>query len=639
MQTLFPEMWNDEVERLDELRLVSVEVLADWAEYAPLLKYLRQAEVHTLGDVALLQPSEVRAWRGVGAKRVQTFVRLIEHICSHAADFLDGKVCYDGQPEVIEALSAAHICCLAGREEVAPLLAPLQHAGIHTLGDIIALTNVRMGRLPRFGAARRTKLQALRTDILAHYEDYLALWQRHEQQHTYPRAYWPADDEPVTAAQVAGELEAVLTDFAAVSPGEGKWAKAILVEGKSPERVAAQCHKSPKTVLRLIEEACIAPLLSGASLLGLRLRPSLLVAMQDLRERLRYRSVDAATEGGGDTLRPVLAAFLSLSTYTAPGGWTIVIGRGEESVVRSTTEVCLKAMAALPRAGSEAVLMRLWTARAAARGKAFDSRAALALLHTPHPWVEEREMGGVKCYRLAARHIERLPVRLARIIDDARRPLTSADIVARYTDIYSEQPKELMSTLAQLSRYGYGVSIAGIGAERTYATSIRSVSRPTLQDALPALIERLGYTFYLSDMQRELQHIGIDADSEDSLHAAITQWCSSAMDHIHHYCHKAHLAEHPETQWRQVRVKSLAISIRDIALSLLRRAPEHRLPMEALLDGVQDHLQLRGLTYNKDIKAKLFAFTAPTREQALAQHLPFHFEMAGLTIHIVLTRR
>lgn len=639
MQSLFPEIWSEDIERADELRHISVEVLSDWAEYAPLLKYLRAAEVHTLADVALLRPEDIADWHGIGPSRSAMFVRLIGHVTDRAGDFINRteNVSGESRAEALEALSDVPLSMLLARPDLQMLCRPLINAGISTMADFLALGATRLSRIRDIGKSRRVRMEALRIDIIVHHDEYIRQWQEFRQQHAYPISHL-GDDSVLTLTRFEETILALIADFEPFDQKLGRAIRLYYKEGRSIEAVAKSCQMSVRSLRQMLDTEFVLPLTHGYQIKGFSLRKVFIRQLASLRQNLLYRPLPSKQKD----ISHIVEDFLSLETcIVGKDSPAILVATGEKRIGMDTIRIFIACMGRYAGALRIEELLHNFSALAARRRASYSETIATTLVQH-YPWIEKiYTMDETPAhYRMSASHLTDNVARLHRIILDAGRAISDDEILRRYVSLYGkdteEQIQKLQGLLRSLPRRVKQLTSYNKDAKTIFSfVPISTPSHQSLSDIIPALIERLGYEFTLSQMEIELARFGYTHQNLQTLHNLITQHCCSDMDFIHHYCHKAHTDEHPDVRWRTNRKRSVSMMIRDYVRSILRERPTHTMPLSDMLDELTAYTRLKGCSV-RDIKARLFAFTAPNIMVAEQQQKPFYFDTHEFSIEICL---
>lgn len=638
MQTLFPEIWSEDLERADELRRISVEVLSDWGEYAPLLKYLRAAEVHTLADVALLRPEDIATWHGVGPSRQAMFVRLLQHLTDKPGDFISHNDAerVQADAEAMRGLGEISLSMLMDRHETQMLCRPLMNAGVRTLADLVDVGTTRLSRIRDIGKSRRTRIEALRLDVLVHQETYIRQWQDFRRQHAYPLSH-VGDDSRLSLARFEEIIATMIADFEPYNQKLGRAARLYYKEQKPIESIAKTCRIPVSRLRRVLLDELVLPLSRGEEVLGFTIRSLFVRQAEELRRELLYHYLPSRSA----QLSRIAEDFLRLEICSMDSQTpAILVASGEQRVGRDTVRLFLKYMGAFAQAQPVETLRRELSVLAI-RHRAAYSEAIADVLVNNHPWVESiKDASATTTYRMSASHLTDDVARLCRIVMDAGREISGDEVLRRYASLYGQPDETFVPRLQHLLRVlprrdRMITARTHEGRERYSLANTSKAQMSSLSELIPALIERLGYEFTLEQMEVELARFGYTRQNQQTLHTIITRYCCTDMDFIHHYCHKAHTAEHPDIRWRLMRTRSVSVLIRDYVRSLLRQRLDCAMPLSEVIDELTAFTRIHGYAV-RDIKARLFAFTAPNAMVAEQLDKPFYFNTHDLSIDICL---
>ena len=403
---------------------------------------------------------------------------------------------------IVEMLRKTDIDILATDAERRKVIRMLKEKGISNVMQAVGLSEDEVRPWKGAGPLFLDTLQEIRNEALQHPEETIARWQSEMRTYIFPddlednacesdsffgnfwkdTPYVPhtdtecteslADPSPTveryrTSRNDNAGINSVETDIkmlercilAALEILRQRWEKtkylkAYFVEGRTmPAAQGQNCNRISNLAWRhLLNRRFLLPLLKGKAICGVRFSEDLLQRIPALANSLRYRpaeALDALTTIRPERFLHVLGLTLLHRTSTE-SFWTtdFIVPTGEVQRCRHTLRTLFCVLQNRVTGCKEKTLRKLMQEFSAASSQHLHTECRIihpTFLHhllLYHPWIEEEPRG----YRLAAKILTSEIVRIARILYDARQPLTTADITNRYICLYTEAPRALNFT-------------------------------------------------------------------------------------------------------------------------------------------------------------------------------------------------
>lgn len=403
---------------------------------------------------------------------------------------------------IVEMLRRTDIEILATNAERRKVIRMLKEKGISNVMQAVGLSETEVRQWKGAGPLFIDTLKDIRNEALQHPEETIARWQTEMRAYVFPDdlednvhehdsffgKIWkdtpgahPTDTEYAESlADPSSPVETYRTTFYDKEHGnsvkadiemleksilgaleilEKRWKKttylkAYFIEGRTTPAAQSRNYGQISNMAwrHLLNRSFLLPLMKGEAICGVRFSEDLLQRIPTLTDNLRYRPAEALE--ALKTIRPerflhILGLTLLQRTSTE-SFWTtdFIVPTGEVQRCRHTLRTLFCVLQNRVTGCKEKTLKKLMQELSAASSQHLHTESRIVhpvflhhlLLH--HPWIEEENRG----YRLAAEILTTEIVRIARIVYDAKRPITTADITTSYISLYTESPRALNFT-------------------------------------------------------------------------------------------------------------------------------------------------------------------------------------------------
>lgn len=408
---------------------------------------------------------------------------------------------------IVEMLRETDVAILATDAERRKVIASLQARGLTSVMQMIALSEEEILQWKGAGPLFVDVVQRMRNEVLLHPEDIVQKWKDEMRPYVFPDDLQEDISESddffgniwTTSPQIATPVEApavaeVNETYPAPSPlllgkakekqsadndiillercilgvlrvlekrwPEAKFLKSYFIKGEvmtfAPPATEGSSGDSdtPSEISwrYLLNHRFLRPLFRGDTIHGVRLSQSMLRRIAPLIDALRYASsasLDVLT-----TIRPErflhTLGLTVLQRSSADTIWTedYIVPLGEVQRCRHTLKCLISVLQNRVMGCKEKTLKKQIQEMSPITSRHFRSDVRIVhgvFLHHllyHHQWIEEDTRG----FRLSAELLTSEMVRIARIVYDAKGPITTSEIAKRYEILYTEAPKSLNFT-------------------------------------------------------------------------------------------------------------------------------------------------------------------------------------------------
>lgn len=380
--------------------------------------------------------------------------------------------------QIASRLRSIGLSVLEGSAAYAGVARRLKREGIGNLMQLVALTNAQTKEWHGAGRVFVETVNRLRKEVMAHPEHYIATWELQvkpvvlpddlekpkddtddffgtswEAREVVPHDAMMCEETPSSYRSTAERIVLLEKSLvAAIQVLQNRWKDAgilrkYFIDGQSPQYIAqSRGFVSAAALRHQISRCFLKPLLEGEEVHGVRFAQSLLHDVQLLKEELCYATahhLDAL-----DTLVP--ERFLNIFGLTLmqrrqnDAAWQsdFIVRIGEVQQCRRTLHGVFAVMQDRIVGCTEKSIVRMVRERAQlpngrfAQGIVVPHRAFLHSMLQQHCWIERSRRG----YRLVSMQVAQCMMRIARIVHDARKPISTTEILRIYEQIYMERP-------------------------------------------------------------------------------------------------------------------------------------------------------------------------------------------------------
>lgn len=344
----------------------------------------------------------------------------------------------------------------------------LRREGIDNAMQLILLTQEEVLSWPGVGPVFLSILSQMRQQVVGQPERIVDTWHHQHRLYVVPddleldapdadffgvpiisAAASTAAPAPAAEASVAlleQSLLAAITMMGHRDAREGTVLRKYYVDGLPTEAIVASCRlASAATLSRIVGIKFREPLLQGYPVRGIQFSDGLLADIRRLRKVLLYAPASALDELSQMPPRRFLE-FLGLTLLqrtSADTFWSgdYIVAEGEVERCRRTLHQLIASLQFRVVGMKEGMVRKaVQSVRAVGRAAtpAIDPRFLRVLLKE-HPCVEEDRKG----YRLVAERLNYDCARLARIVYDARGPISLTDVLMQYERRYLQRPRSV----------------------------------------------------------------------------------------------------------------------------------------------------------------------------------------------------
>lgn len=365
---------------------------------------------------------------------------------------------------------------LATTAERRTVISRLRREGVADAMQLVLLTAADVMDWRNVGPVFLAVVTAMRDEVVAAPERVVAQWRNKVRLYVLPDdlaanassdddffgTLMVADDEVCGGQPLSGkrdeaedspilELERCIVaavEMMSQRSAEGMVLRRYFLEGAAVESIVASEHlASSASLYRIVDKHFCRPLMQGYAVKGIQFSHKLLARVRDLRKQLVYARAEVL-----DVLERLspqrFLHFLELTLLrrtTAEAVWLAdyIVREGDVQRCRRTQRDLFSSLQMRVVGAKESAVRRaLQHQKRAGRGSGGVDAGFLRVLLREHPCIEPDRKG----YRLVSERLTYDCARLARIVYDARGPITLHDVLARYEQRYFERPRTVSIT-------------------------------------------------------------------------------------------------------------------------------------------------------------------------------------------------
>jgi hypothetical protein len=550
-----------------------------------------------LGDILYYTVEEYLNWyKGLPTKPNKPFVKLFEHIQSLLP-----------QPEVPEetpiqidpTLEEISVEILDDyKEEYSPqIVSKLRKLfQIENLAQAAVLNKDQVDRIIK---AKKTQLYGGIIKLIEdlHNQDiiqrFISDWRNRPQKRTFPQNINP---NLPCITQLAMALAEVINEVSIKNPNRGDILKKYYIDGLSVDEIAQQKGTSHQNVDNHRLNSFEYLINSGEYIEDwLLVNPDLYKAAYEERDNLLYHPIEEFPDisSTGISQEPLLK-FLGLKLFSDFSlHSSILIPRGKKA--RNGTDArfssILSAFSHVLRSScypkKESELKDLFETEILDENIEQKEKIFPCLLRY-HSGVEsEGDLYWFKGELLFKRE------RLARIVYEANgNPVTHDELRERYQNLYGENPDPLVIS------YGRSLGIFAIG--RTKSFRYGGALAP-IRDVLAELIQSNNYEFHYSDIESVIKKKGYQYEKRYIRNLLMTLGCRPDLDDNDHFCHKDHLADHPQNRWKEERRYGITNALLNHLKKMFTKSNNYSVDYSAFVGACRDWCSNEGIRFNNTL--------------------------------------
>lgn len=418
---------------------------------------------------------------------------------------------------------------------------------------------------------------------------FISAWRSRPQKRKFPANF---DHNLPYIPQLAKAIAEVINEVSKIKPNKGDILKKYYFEGLSDEEIAQQKKMTSQNVSSNRLNRFEYLINSGEYIEDLFLvNPDLYKAAYKERDELLYHSIEDFPVISSTVIsQEPLLNFLGLKLFSDSNLRSSILipkgkkaKKGKDSRFSSILSAFSKVLRSSCYPKMESELKDLFEAEILEENIEQKEKIFPCLLKY-HSGVESKgDLFWFKGDLLFKRE------RLARIVYEAEgKPVTHDEIRKRYQNLYEEDPDPIVIS------YGKTLGIFSIGRNKSFRYG---GALAPIRDVLADLIQSNNYEFHYNDIDPVIKGKGYQYDKRYIRNLLMTLGCRPDLDNNDHFCHKDHLADHPQYRWTEERRYGITNALLNHLKEMFSESNNYSIDYSNFVDAVRDWCSNEGVGY------------------------------------------